>query len=88
MLKFVNILTAAGNRKASSFVLPQDNLNKLAGEVQAEKGIKLTTDLSQVKVLISVINNKIQIFFNIPIEDDDQLLNFSRSHQCHISKQT
>ena len=76
MLKFANILTAAGNGKASSFVLPQDDLNKLANEVQAEKGIKLSTDLSQVKMLISVIDNRIQIFFNIPIEDEDQLFKF------------
>ena len=57
MLKFANILTAAGNGKA-------------------KKGIKLSTDLSQVKMLISVIDNRIQIFFNIPIEDEDQLFKF------------
>ena len=76
MLKFANILTSAGIGKASPFVLSTDDLKQLAQKVLLEKNIQLNTDLNNVKMIITVIDNHIQLFFSIPIEDDDQLFKF------------
>ena len=76
MLKFANILTSAGIGKASPFVLSTDNLKQLAQKVLLEKNIQLNTDMNNIKMTITVIDYHIQLFFSIPIEDDDQLFKF------------
>ena len=69
-------MTSAGIGKASPFVLSTDDLKQLAQKVLLEKNIQLNTDLNNVKMIITVIDNHIQLFFSIPIEDEDQLFKF------------
>ena len=83
MLKFANILTSAGIGKASPFVLSTDDLKQLAQKVLLEKNIQLNTDLNNVKMIITVIDNHIQLFFSIPIEDEDQLFKFFKITPWH-----
>ena len=75
ILKYVDIYQAAANGKVSPHVFTQSDLDKQVTE-QLKKGIKLTSDLSKVKMMLTKLDNQIVIIFNIPIEDPDQMYTF------------
>ena len=76
MLRFANILTAARLGKVSPFIISQAELDEQAIKAKREKDVTLDTNMNNIKVTIIVIENQIQLFFNIPVMDDDRLFTF------------
>ena len=76
ILRFANILTSTRSGKASPFVITNEELEELAKRAKEEKDIILDIDLNNIRVMMTLIDNDIQIFFDIPAKNEDRLFTF------------
>ena len=76
MLKIANVLLASLQGRVSPYALSQMEMNKLAAQVKANQGLELDTEMSNSHMAAAIIDGQIQVFFRIPILNEDLLFSF------------
>ena len=76
LLRFANILTSTRAGKASPFVITSEELEELAVKAKEEKAVTLDTNLDNIRVMMTLIDNDLQLFFDIPVKNEDRLFTF------------
>ena len=76
--KIALIGVAASTGTATALALSQTELNSIAERAMAEKGIKLSTDLSSVKMSMMKVEDELKLIFEIPIMREETLYHFHR----------
>ena len=74
--KIVILGLAASSGRASVIALSQKELSEIADRAMKEKGIKLSTDLSTVKMSMLKIDDELRLVFDIPILVEENLYHF------------
>jgi hypothetical protein len=69
ILKYNAALLAAADGRTSPYVLPQRELDHIVQRVQRNKGLTLSHDPATIKTTVTIENNTIVFYFEIPIID-------------------
>ena len=76
--KIVLIGLAASTGHTTTLALSQQELSNVADNAMKEKGLKLNTDISSVKMSMMKIGDDLKLVFEIPILIEDQLFHLFR----------
>ena len=74
--KYAHVLLAASVHQTSPFALAQKELDKVADDLKARKGIILARDLSATRMTGSIIEGELYLQIEIPIINENNLFNF------------
>jgi len=74
--KYAHVLFAASVHQTSPFALSQKELDKVADDLKARKGIILARDLSATRMTGSIIEGELYLQIEIPIINENNLFNF------------
>ena len=74
--KYVLVTLSASTGKASPLAITQKEITIIADRILKEKGIKLSTDISQIKMSMIKNGAQIQLVFDIPILIEQNLYHF------------
>ena len=75
LLKYTTALIAAADGRTSPYVLSQKDLDQLVQNTQRLRNIKLSHDLDAIKTTVTIEDNTIIFYLEIPIIDDKKLFN-------------
>ena len=76
--KTANIIVASLSGATSPYALTQAELEAVAKKVALEKKIKISTDMADIRMKSTIVDNQLVLIFNSPIIDETQLYHFNR----------
>ena len=76
--KYANVLLAASLHKTSPYALSQRELENMARELKTKNGMQLSTVINDVHTTAVVLDGQINLIFQIPIIEEQNLFNFYR----------
>jgi len=76
LAKYANVFVAASLHQTSPYALSTKELQEMAKDVKRTRQLQLTQDIRLVHTTVAIIDNQINIIFEVPVMEEKNLFNF------------